>query len=107
MTMSVAVGCHGYRLTRPCFVGSTSVVHVIANYFKDENEEGEKSLWDVVLSGPQEAFDMIMDPNKKEREEEEKIRKDVKIAKKTWRAIRKERFGFLDNCTTDEKKVDE
>ena len=80
---------------------------MIANYFKDENEEGEKSLWDAFLSGPQEAFDMIMDPNKKEREEEEKIRKDVKIAKKTWRAIRKERFAFLDNGTTDEKKVDE
>ena len=82
---------------------------MIANYLKDESDgaDGEKSLWDAFLSGPQEAFDMIMDPNKKEREEEEKIRKDVKIAKKTWRAIRKERFGFLDNGTTDEKKVDE
>lgn len=80
-----------------------------ANYLKDETDgaEGEKSLWDAFLSGPQEAYDMIMDPNKKEREEEEKIRKEVKIAKKTWRAIRKERFAFLDNGTTDEKKMDE
>lgn len=37
-----------------------------------------------------------MDPNKKEREEEEKLRKEVKASKKHWRVIRKERFGFLD-----------
>lgn len=79
-----------------------------ANYFKEEKEEleGEKSLWDAFLSGPQEAYDMIMDPNKKDREEEEKARKEVKAAKKAWRAIRKERFPFLDNGTSDEKKTE-
>ncbi len=79
-----------------------------ANYFKDEREgeEGEKSLWDAFLNGPQEAYDLIMDPNKKDREEEEKMRKEVKIAKKAWRAIRKERFAFLDNGTNDEKKTE-
>ena len=85
------------------------VVHLITNYLKDENDgaDGEKSLWDAFLSGPQEAYDMIMDPNKKDREEEEKTRREVKIAKKTWRAIRKERFGFLDNGNADEKKVED
>ncbi len=70
-------------------------------------EEGEKSIWDSLVSGPQEAFDMIMDPNKKEREEEEKTRMEVKAAKKAWRAIRKERFSFLDNGANDEKKMSE
>ena len=71
------------------------------------NEEGEKSIWDALVSGPQEALDMIMDPNKREREEEEKTTKEVKAAKKAWRAIRKERFPFLDDIANDEKKVSE
>lgn len=74
-------------------------------------EESEKSMWDSIVSGPQEALDMIMDPNKKERMEEEKTRGEVKAAKKAWRQIRKERFAFLDNttggrATSDEKKTD-
>ena len=40
-----------------------------------------------------------MDPNKKEREEEENLRKDVKASKKHWRKIRQERFQFLDATT--------
>ena len=79
-------------------------------------------MWDVVMSAPAEALDMIMDPNKKEREEEEKLRKEVKASKKQWRIIRKERFSFLDANTTsgdstvlgsvttagmEEKKVDD
>lgn len=67
----------------------------------------EKSMWDALVNGPQEALDMIMDPNKKERQEEEKLRKEVKASKKAWRAIRKERFGFLDNAATEEKKSEE
>jgi hypothetical protein len=84
---------------------------------KTEKEEAEKSMWDVLVAAPTEALDMIMDPNKKEREEEENLRKEVKASKKQWRAIRKERFAFLDNgrsteagsVTTgnlEEKKVD-
>ena len=38
-----------------------------------------------------------MDPNKKEREEEEKLKKEVKASKRAWRKIRKERFAFLDS----------
>jgi len=63
---------------------------------RSEKDEAEKSMWDLVMAAPTEAIDMIMDPNKKEREEEEKLRKEVKASKKQWRAIRKQRFGFLD-----------
>ena len=77
-------------------------------------------MWDYVVAAPSEALDMIMDPNKKEREEEEKLRTEVKASKKQWRMIRKERFAFLDanssgkstvgSVTTaglEEKKVDD
>jgi hypothetical protein len=40
---------------------------------KTEKEEAEKSMWDVLVVAPTEALDMIMDPNKKKREEEEKL----------------------------------
>ena len=61
-----------------------------------EKDEAEQSMWDVLVAAPSDAFDMIMDPNKKYREEEEKLRKEVKQSKKHWRKIRKERFSFLD-----------
>jgi len=61
-----------------------------------EKKEAEQSLWDSMLSAPGEALDMLFDPNRKEREEEEKIRREVKASKKRWRMIRSERFGFLD-----------
>lgn len=67
---------------------------------KDEKEDAEKGLWDALVNGPQEALDLIMDPNKKEREEEQQFRKEVKASKKAWRAIRKERFAFLDSSTS-------
>jgi len=86
---------------------------------ENEKYEADKSMWDVLVAAPSEAYDMIMDPNKKEREEEEKLRKEVKQSKKHWRKIRKERFSFLDagsgrqgslGTTTapgsEEKKVD-
>eukprot|EP00536_Pseudo-nitzschia_multiseries_P009949 jgi/Psemu1/258613/estExt_Genewise1Plus.C_2900035 len=63
---------------------------------RSEKAEAEKSMWEMVIAAPTEAIDMIMDPNKKEREEEEKLRKEVKASKKQWRTIRKERFSFLD-----------
>jgi hypothetical protein len=83
-----------------------------------EKEEAEKSLWDSLMNAPQEAYDFVVDPNKKEREEEEKLRKEVKQSKKRWRKIRQERFAFLDSdmaasksesqrsTETEEKKVD-
>ena len=85
---------------------------------KSEKDVAEKSLWDTFLAAPSEAYDMIMDPNKKEREEEESLRKEVKASKKQWRRIRRERFSFLDASSSrqnsfatrttgvEEKKID-
>lgn len=80
---------------------------------KKEKKEAEQSLWDSIVNAPNEAFDLILDPNRKEREEEEKLRKDVKASKKRWRMIRRERFAFLDAdlpkdvAGREEKKSDE
>jgi hypothetical protein len=81
-----------------------------------EKVEAEKSLWDSFVNAPTQAFEFIVDPNKKEREEEEKLRKEVKASKKAWRRIRQERFPFLDSdmasskqrtsSSLEEKKVD-
>jgi hypothetical protein len=82
-----------------------------------EKTQASQSLWDSLMSAPQEAFNLIVDPNKKEREEEEKRQKEIKASKKHWRRIRRERFAFLDvqnggsrgknaQGLSDEKKVD-
>lgn len=42
------------------------------------------------------VFEGLMDPNKDEREEEERLKKEVKASKRAWRRIREERFKFLD-----------
>lgn len=69
-----------------------------------EKKEAETSLWDSFLAAPAEAFEAIMDPNKKERLEEESLRKDVKASKKQWRKIRQERFAFLDATQNEVKQ---
>lgn len=72
-----------------------------------ETEHAEKSLWDSMIAAPTEALEMILDPNKKEREEEEHVKKEVRASKKQWRKIRQERFQFLDShmdAMADEKK---
>jgi hypothetical protein len=61
-----------------------------------EKETTTKSLWDAIFTDPNEAFDLIMDPNKKEREEETRLKKQVKASKRAWRKIREQRFKFLD-----------
>ena len=43
-----------------------------------------------------------MDPNKKEREEEEETRAAIRASKKKWKQIREERFSFLDQNKSDE-----
>jgi len=69
--------------------------------------EAERSLWDSFVSAPQDALDFIVDPNRKEREEEEALRKEVKQSKKRWRRVRQERFSFLDSdFGSEEKKVE-
>lgn len=62
-----------------------------------KEEEATKSIWDTLFTDPSEAFDIIMDPNKKEREEENRVKKEVKASKRAWRKIRQKRFGFLDS----------
>jgi len=59
----------------------------------NEKVEADKSTWDQWVTEP---FESIVDPNKKEREEEERIKKEVRASKKAWRKIREERFRFLD-----------
>mmetsp|Transcript_19407 Transcript_19407/g.29551 ORF Transcript_19407/g.29551 Transcript_19407/m.29551 type:complete len:656 (+) Transcript_19407:14-1981(+) len=71
---------------------------------KIEKETAEKSLWDQFLSAPTSAYEMVADPNKKEREEQERMRKEVKASKKQWRRIRRERFSFLDSVQEDAMK---
>lgn len=61
-----------------------------------EKHEADKSLWESLFNDPWEAMDIIMDPNKKEREQEERQRKAVKMSKKQWIRVRKKRFKFLD-----------
>lgn len=63
---------------------------------KKKEQEATKSLWDALFTDPKEAFDYIMDPNKKEREEETRLKKEIKSSKKAWRKIRQQRFQFLD-----------
>jgi len=60
----------------------------------NEKVEADKSVWDEWVTEP---FESIVDPNKKEREEEERIKKEVRASKKAWRKIREERFKFLDS----------
>ena len=62
---------------------------------KSEKVEAERSLWDQWVMEP---FESIVDPNKREREEEERIKKEVRASKKAWRKIREERFKFLDGA---------
>ena len=69
---------------------------------KEEKEAAEKSLWESFAD----VYDMVVDPNRKEREEEQRYRAEVKQSKKQWRRIRHERFPFLD-VDADEKKVDD
>lgn len=59
----------------------------------NEKAEADKSVWNEWVAEP---FESIVDPNKKEREEEERIKKEVRASKKAWRKIRQERFKFLD-----------
>lgn len=63
----------------------------------EKEAKATKSLWDTLFTDPSEAFDFIMDPNKKEREEESRLKKEVKASKRAWRKIRQNKFGFLDS----------
>lgn len=73
---------------------------------KFEQDEASKSLWNFIFDDPKEAIDLIMDPNKKEREEEERLKKEVKASKRAWRKIRSQRFKFLDGGNDGSVTVD-
>lgn len=86
----------------------------VASYERARNQDAldaEKTVWDYLADAPADAFDMIMDPNRKAREAEENLRHEVKASKKAWRKARTERFPFLDVEDVvareyEEKKVD-
>lgn len=100
-----------YKYLRDCLksqkkIGEAEEAQQIVVAFEesrsDEKEQAEQSMWTSLG----EVYDMVVDPNRKEREEEEKFRKEVKQSKKHWRRIRQERFPFLD-VDVEEKKVEE
>ena len=73
-----------------------SFPYFLENRLETEKNEAECEIWDGFIEAQTEVLDMIIDPNKKEREDEEKLWKDVKASKRQWRKIRKQRFAFLD-----------
>mmetsp|Transcript_18688 Transcript_18688/g.27532 ORF Transcript_18688/g.27532 Transcript_18688/m.27532 type:complete len:220 (+) Transcript_18688:3-662(+) len=62
--------------------------------FGEKEEESAPSLWNS-LTSPSSALDMIIDPNKRRREEEEKFNYEVRKSKDYWLQIRNTRFVCL------------
>lgn len=74
---------------------------------KTENQTAESgSLWDSLACTSNNALEMIVDPNRKYREEEERLRKEVKSSKRHWRQVRQDRFDFLD-ADLNPRRVDD
>lgn len=69
----------------------------IENMRQAEKEEASNSLWESFLSNPAEALYLIVDPNKRDRDFAQKMRREVKASKKAWTRIRASKFKFLDN----------
>ena len=65
-------------------------------------EKTEASSLLMSCLDPSEFFGNLMDPNKKEREEEERTKDAVRASKKKWKQIREERFAFLDQNKSDD-----
>ena len=65
------------------------------------------SFWDGLSEsfqqGTNSAYDLIMDPNRKVREQEESARAKIKASKQAWRAIRRERYPFLEGAMEEEE----
>lgn len=55
----------------------------------------KKSVWASLLYDPQVALEMIIDPAKKDRDYEEKLKKTVNDSKQHWLMIREEYFRHL------------
>lgn len=68
------------------------------------NTEVIKPIWDQLVLDPLESFNQLLvepleeliDPSKKKREVEERIKKEVRAGKNAWKKIREEKFKFLD-----------
>jgi len=77
----------------------------IENMKKTEKDVATKNLWKSILTDPKEALELIVDPNKKERDEEIRLKKEVKASKKAWRKIREKKFKFLDSNEFSEASI--
>lgn len=65
---------------------------------RDSSEEEQSLLEEWVI----EPFEWILDPNKKNREKEEKRKHEVRVSKNAWRDIREKHFKFLDEDTRED-----
>jgi hypothetical protein len=94
------VALYGYLKQALQVQSKNAEAEVVASWIleSDQNRrtgkaEAEKPIWDQLILEPLES---IMDPGKKEREVEERLRKEVRASKQAWKKIREERFKFLD-----------
>jgi hypothetical protein len=65
------------------------------------------SLSDSIQRGTDSAYDLILDPNRKVREQEESAKAKVKNSKQIWRAIRRERYPFLEGAMDELEQEEE
>ena len=63
------------------------------------------SVWDSFLDASSDVYDIVIDPNRQEREKELETRKMVKKSKLAWRQIRAERFPFLEAIQTEGRRI--
>jgi len=69
-------------------------------------KEKDNSLWGTLCKDPFEAaLEVCIDPSRKERDKELHEQKEIKKSKKVWRAIREERFKFLDDNRSTQTTV--
>lgn len=65
------------------------------------------SFWDTlsdsITQGTNSAYDLIMDPNRKVREEEQATKAKIRSSKQVWRAIRRERYPFLEGVLDEQE----
>jgi len=64
------------------------------------------TLSDSLQQGTDSAYTLIMDPNRKVREEEEATKAKIKASKQVWRSIRRERYPFLEGVVEEGEDYD-
>jgi len=65
------------------------------------------TLSDSLQQGTDSAYALIMDPNRKVREEEEATKAKIKTSKQVWRSIRRERYPFLEGAMEEGEDQDD